>query len=536
MTSCNQRSTAPHHLLRAHRLLTTVVYVAFAALVVSANRIEAAEPAGDPTAANRPNVLMIAIDDLNDWVQPLGGHPLSQTPAMQSLAERGVTFTNAHCQSPLCNSSRTSLMLSLRPSTSGVYGLRPWFRNVERLHSVTSLPHHFHDHGYVTYSGGKVYHGGSDRKANGDMPREFDSYGPPGGTGIRPPEKLIPATPSGDHPLMDWGVFDHQDNQKGDWAVASWAEETLRKMPNDKPFFLAAGFFLPHVPCHVTQKWWDMYPGDASILVPIKRDDRADCSPFSWYLHWNLPEPRLSWLQHHKQRVNLTRAYLASISFVDSQVRRVLDALAETEHADNTLVVLWSDHGWHLGEKFLTGKNTLWEPSTRVPLIIAGPGITTGRCDQPAELLDIYPTLVDLAGLPTPNRPKGLPVEGISLRPQLQDPTLSRARPAITDHNPGNQGIRDQRYRLIRYADGSVELYDIRQDPHEWTNIAGQPEMEVVAKRLGAHVQSSPAPLAPGSAARVLEQRSDGWYWEGKKIDRDHPPMSIHPTKPSELP
>ena len=435
-----------------HSVANSLLCAFMLGLISAATQVGAQQNDGDPASAKRPNVLMIAIDDLNDWVEPLGGHPMSQTPAMQSLAERGVTFTNAHCQSPLCNSSRTSLMLSLRPSTSGVYGLRPWFRNVERLREVKSLPHHFRDQGYVTFSGGKIYHGGSDRKPNGGMSREFDSYGPSGGTGIRPPKKLIPATPSGDHPLMDWGVFDHQDEQKGDWAVASWAEETLRNMPDDKPFFLAAGFFLPHVPCHVTQKWWDMYPGDRSILVPIKRDDRADCSPFSWYLHWDLPEPRLSWLEHHKQRINLTRAYLASISFVDSQVARVLNALSETKHADNTIVVLWSDHGWHLGEKFLTGKNTLWEPSTRVPLIFAGPGIAPGRCDQPAELLDIYPTLVDLAGLPAPSRSADLPVEGISLRPQLQDPSSTRDRPAITDHNPGNQGIRDNRYRLIRYA------------------------------------------------------------------------------------
>lgn len=473
----------------------------------------------EAASAAPPNVVMICIDDLNDWVEPLGGHPQVKTPAMAELAARGVSFQNAHCQSPLCNSSRTSLMLSKRPSTTGVYGLRPWFRNIPELRSAVSLPQHFKAAGYETYSAGKVYHS-PKKKPDANIPSEFDHWGPNGGTGIRPPEKLIPPTPMGNHPLMDWGVFPHEDNQKGDWIVADWATETLQSIPEDKPFFLACGFFLPHVPCHVTPKWWDMYPDESLVMPTVLAGDRDDCPPFSWYLHWRLPEPRITWLRENQQHRNLVRSYLASISFVDSQVGRVLEALENSPHADNTIICLWSDHGWHLGEKDISGKNTLWEPSTRVPLIFAGPGIQPGVCKQPAELLDIYPTLADLAGIAVPED-----VDGISLKPQVDSPATQRARPAITEHNPGNFGVRDTRFRFIQYANGSEELYDLKTDPEEHTNLIGREAFSADAARLRNWIPKQVAPLAPGSAARILEKRDDGWYWEKQKIDPKNPPM-----------
>lgn len=362
---------------------------------------------------------------------------------------------------------------------------------------------------------------------------EFDNWGPGGGPGITPPKKLVPPTPAGNNPWVDWGVFDHPEEKKGDWIVADWAEKTIAEIPDsgDQPFFLACGFFLPHVPCHTTQKWWDMYPEETLVMPPMKENERAGCSPFSWYLHWNLPEPRVSWLEHFNEHKNLVRAYLACTSFVDSQIGRVLMALEQSPMADNTIVVLWSDHGWHLGEKEMTGKTTLWERSTHVPLIFAGPGIKPGVCGQPAELLDIFPTLADLVGLPAPDF-----VEGISLKPQIEDPNQFRARPAITDHNPGNTSIRDVRYRLIHYADGSEELYDMQNDPNEFDNLIADPASASVADRMRHHVRTDMAPLAPGSGQRILERRDDGWYWEGKKIDPDNPPMSIGSTPKEALP
>jgi choline-sulfatase len=471
-------------------------------------------------AAQRPNVLFIAIDDQNDWVGPLGGHPLARTPHLDQLATRGTTFLNAHVQSPLCNPSRTSLMLGLRPTTTGIYGLSPWFRSVDDLCARVTLPQHFKQHGYRTFTTGKIYHGGVGGPEKQAF--EFDVWGPPGGVGVKPDKKLIPPTPMGNHPLMDWGAFPHRDEEKQDFKVASWAVEQLQAMPKEQPFFLAVGFFLPHVPCYATQKWFDLYPDDDTVLPLVKEHDRADTPRFSWYLHWSLPEPRLGWVRENNQWRNLVRSYLACTSFVDAQIGRLLEALDESHLADNTIVVVWSDHGYHLGEKGITGKNTLWERSTRVPLIFAGPGISkAARCSQPAELLDIYPTLIELCGL----APRA-DLEGVSLAPQLSNVLANRARPAITSHNQGNHAVRSERWRYIQYADGAEELYDHQNDPHEWTNLATDPRHTAV---LAAHRRWLPkldAPPAPGSAHRILSYcpATDKAIWEaGTKIDRNDP-------------
>ena len=471
-------------------------------------------------AASRPNVLFIAIDDQNDWVGPLGGHPLVRTPHMDRLAARGTTFLNAHIQSPLCNPSRTSLMLGLRPTTTGIYGLSPWFRQLPAWKDRVTLPQHFRAHGYRTLTTGKIYHGG----VGGPEQRreEFDAWGPPGGIGVTPPAKLIPPTPMGNHPLMDWGVFPHRDEDKQDHKVATWAVEQIRTLPRTQPFFLAVGFFLPHVPCYATAKWFDLYPDDDSVLPRVAPDDRDDTPRFSWYLHWHLPEPRLRWVQENHQWRNLVRSYLACTSFVDAQVGRLLDALDEAGLSDNTVVVLWGDHGWHLGEKGITGKNTLWERSTRVPLILAGPGILrSARCTRPAELLDLYPTLVELCGL-TP-RPD---LEGLSLGPQLRDATAPRTRPALTSHNQGNHAVRSERWRYIQYADGTEELYDHESDPDEWRTLAAAPRHGATLAEHRRWLPAIDAPPAPGSADRILlyDPATDEALWEGgTRIRRSDP-------------
>ncbi|RMG37523.1 MAG: DUF4976 domain-containing protein [Planctomycetota bacterium] len=477
-------------------------------------RAAAIEADGAHSAA-RPNVLMIAIDDLNDWVGFLGGHPAAKTPNMDRLAARGTAFLNAHCQAPLCNPSRTSLMLGLRPSTTGVYGLAPWFRTVPEWRDRVSLPQHFRKHGYRTLTAGKIYHGRYPPRD--ERQAEFDVWGPPASVGARPPKKLV-TTPHGNHPLVDWGTFPHRDEDKGDWHVASWAVEQLEARPRE-PFFMCVGFFLPHVPCYATQKWFDLYPADRKLLPPVRLDDRDDTPEFSWYLHWRLPEVRLSWLRREKQWLPLVRAYLACVSFVDSQVGRVLDALERNGLSENTIVVLWSDHGWHLGEKLITGKNSLWERSTRVPLIFAGPGIRAGaRCTRPAELLDIYPTLIELCGL-TPRDD----LEGHSLVPQLRDPSAPRAFPAITTHNQGNHTVRTERWRYIRYADGSEELYDMQADPHEWTNLAGDRRFSKVIAELRRYLPKVDRPPVPGSRHRILvyDPKTGTAVWEGKPIRPD---------------
>ena len=482
-------------------------------------------------AEKRPNVVFIAIDDQNDWIGCMGGHPLAKTPNLDKLAARGTLFTNAHCQAPLCNPSRTSIMIGLRPSTTGIHGLSPWFRTLRQYEDLVALPQHFENNGYRTLSAGKIYHswrgpsGGKGKSkgkgaGGGVGVMEFQEVGPPGGFGSKPPKKLIPPTPFGDHPLMDWGVWplDNDDSEKGDYQVATWAVERLEAMPKDQPFFLAAGFFLPHVPCYATQKWFDLYPDDDSVLPAIRDDDRDDTPKSSWWLHWSLPEPRLKWVQDNDQHRNLVRSYLACTSFVDAQVGRIMEALKNTGLEENTIVVLWGDHGWHLGEKGITGKNTLWDRGTRVPLILAGPGIKSGqKCGRPAELLDLYPTLVDLCGLPkTPHE-----LEGVSLRPQLENAEAPRERPAITSHNQGNFAIRTEKWRYIRYVDGAEELYDMENDKEEFYNLAAQ-RRGVIAelKKWLPRVDAGPA---PGSGSRILTLYDGVPVWEGKPIGKDDP-------------
>jgi arylsulfatase A-like enzyme len=465
--------------------------------------------AEDPAS---PNVLLIAVDDLNDWIGPLAGHPAVKTPHLDRLAARGTTFLNAHCQSPLCNPSRTSLLLSLRPSTTGVYALEPSHYALPELKKRISLFEHFKSGGYSVYSVGKLWHYGLSPE---QRQREVTELGVAGKL-VRP-EQPFAITPS-KHPLVDWGAFPERDEQHYDYQTAQWAVEKLQSKPSE-PFLLAVGLSLPHVPCYAPQKWFDLYPEDDSLLPEIKENDRDDVPDFAWRLHWQLPEPRLKWLKESGQWRPLVRAYLASISLMDAQIGRLLDALEKSGAAENTIVVVLSDHGWHLGEKGITGKNTLWERSTRVPLIFAGPGVTNGaKCGSPAELLDLYPTLSDLCGLKARTD-----LEGHSLLPQLRDAAALRKEPAITTHGPGNHAVRTHRWRHIRYADGSEELYDMIADPHEWKNLAAEPKLSAVKRELAAWLPKTSAPPAPGSKSRLVELKEGKVYWDGKLIDKDVP-------------
>ncbi|MEX2512951.1 MAG: sulfatase [Cyclobacteriaceae bacterium] len=473
--------------------------------------------AAQQVSNKKPNVLFIAIDDLNDWVGIMNTHPQVKTPNIDRLAKSGLLFTNAHTQAPLCNPSRVSIMTGLRPTTTGIYNLAPHHRDVPATKNVITLPQYFEKHGYKTLSNGKIFHsiGNSPEKR-----AEFQEWGPiGGGTAGHPPNKLVGETHMGNHPLLDWGVYPEKgDSVRNDYKVASWAEMKLAELGNQKteqPFFMAVGFWLPHVPLFATRKWFDLYPGDKDlILPPAPLDDRADVPDFAWYLHWYLPEVRLSWLKENQQWENMVRSYLATISFTDAQVGRVLDAFDENGLSDDTIIVLWSDHGFHLGEKGITGKNTLWERSTHVPLIFSGPGIPKNeRCEEPVELLDLYPTLLDLAVLPANDQ-----LEGLSLMPQIRNVKTVRDRPAITTHNPGNNSVRSKRWRYIRYANGEEELYDHENDPHELLNLAGLNEYQAIKEDHARWLKNRDAPHSPGSAHRKLEKVREHWYWEENKI------------------
>ncbi|QEG41482.1 sulfatase [Roseimaritima ulvae] len=447
-------------------------------IVVSAGSVSA-------QAADRPNVLLVSIDDLNDWVGCLGGHPQALTPNIDRLAEWGTLFENAHCQSPVCNPSRASMMTGRYPHTTGIYFLSPDLKQAPVLNGVPTLPEVFAANGYKTMATGKIFHGGDKRF--------FQQYKPSGGFGPRPKKKI--SQPHG-HPLWDWGAFPIDDELMPDMKAAKWAVEQL-KQKHDKPFFLGVGFYRPHVPMYVSQKWFDMHPREQIKLPLVRDDDRSDLSQYAIDLT-NLQHvsPMHEWVTTAGQWEHAVQAYLASVTFADHCLGLVLDALESSEYADNTIVVLFSDHGFHLGEKQRWAKRSLWEDGTRVPIVIAAPGFPKNqRTVQPAELLDVFPTLLDLAGLPA-----DATQEGQSLVPLMKEPNREWNHPAITSFGPGNYSIRSARYRFIQYLDGSQELYDLRTDPHEWTNLASDSKYQQVLAEHAAWLPKKQHTVLPGNS------------------------------------
>lgn len=445
-------------------------------------------PAIGKTDKGRPNVLFIAIDDLNDWIGCLGGHPQAITPHIDRLASEGVLFENAHCQAPICTPSRASLLSGRYPSTSGLYFLAPQYREAETLRDMTSLPQYFMEHGYTSLGAGKIFHTGGD-------PHSFHEYrGQMGGFGPRPEEKI--SLPEG-HPLWDWGAYPDRDEDMPDYQIAQWAKTKLAQ-EHEKPFFLSVGFYRPHVPLYAPPKWFDQYPRDQIQLPEALPDELEDIPQYALDLTYAAAAPRHDYVLSLNEWEHGVQAYLACVSFVDDCVGQVLDALRASPYAGNTLVVLWSDHGFHLGEKLRWGKRSLWEESTRAPLMVAGLGIEGGkRCRRPVGMIDLYPTLADLCGLPSRAE-----LEGQSLRPLLEYPDAAWERPTLTTFGPNNHSLRSERYRYIRYADGSEELYDHEADPGEHRNLAGKEGSEAIMAQLRRWlpgVNRDPIPGSKGS-------------------------------------
>ena len=445
--------------------------------------------------SKRPNVLLIAIDDMNDWVGCLGGHPDGQSPNIDQLGKRGTLFTNAHCQAPICNPSRTSIMYGLRPSTTGVYmnSPKPW--TVQAMKDRVTMPRHFAAHGYRTYTTGKIYHG------SGLPPGDFDVVGPRPGQRLKIDKRLIPATDDGAKGLWDFGGQAYDEALFQDHLDASWAIDVINDQTadNEKPFFLAVGFYRPHVPFYAPTRVVEQFPLDSVDLPNVREDDRDDVPTIAWDLTKAPAAPAHTWFVESGNWRKAVQAYLACIRWTDEQVGRVLSALDESPHADNTIVVLYSDHGFFLGEKQRWAKQSLWERATRVPLIIAAPGMKGGKnCSRPAELLSIYPTLIDLCKLAPIND-----LDGTSLRPLLKDPDADWNRLAITTHGKDNHAVRDERFRYIRYHDGSEELYDLESDPNEWNNLAGDEQFDDLKNKLAqSFPKRNAAPARAGAGAR----------------------------------
>ena len=416
----------------------------------------------------------MAIDDLNDWTGALKGHPQSVTPHLDRLAKSGVLFTNAHCAAPACNPSRAALMTGIRPSTSGVYvNPQPW-RKSPVLARAKTLPQWFMEHGYSAKGSGKIFHGGYQDPASWQEYWPSQKQPKPGD----PTPAKLPANGIKGTAHFDWGPVKEGREEMGDWKVAEWISKQLAN-ESEQPFFLACGFYRPHLPWHAPQEYFDKFPLDSIQLPKTKADDLDDIPKAG--INMAKPTGDHAKVLKHDQWKHAVQGYLANISFVDDCVGKVLDALKNGPHAEDTILVLWSDHGWHLGEKKHWRKFALWEEATQVQMMWRVPGVTSAgkKCDAPVNLLDIYPTLVDLCGLK-----KNKAVEGHSLKSLLADPDAKWTQPTLTTHGKNNHAIRDRRWRYIRYADGSEELYDHKNDEMEYTNLAGVAEHAEVKKRL----------------------------------------------------
>ena len=439
-----------------------------------------------PAPDIRPNVLFVTIDDLNDWIEPLGGHPQSLTPNLNRIAARGVLFTQAHSPAVLCNPARVALLTGRLPSNTGVYDNEPNLRDSPALQDAVTIPENFKAAGYHISGGGKVFH----RNPQID---QWDEYFP-SKTKNRPGSPTPTNVPlngiTNSHGRFDWGIVNANDTDMGDYKVASWVSNRLARHKPGQPFFLACGIFRPHLPFYVPAEYFDPWRL-ADIRLPTLLTNDTDDLPPAAHERLNFYPDHQSVIDQ-KQWQRAIHAYLASIYFADQQLGSVLDALDSSPHLRNTIVVIMSDHGWQFGEKTAWRKNTLWDRATRVPLIVVAPGITTPgrRCDEVVSLIDIYPTLNELCSLPAVS-----PLDGQSLVPQLTEPDKPRSEPVITTQLYQNHSVRTKRWRYTRYYNGDEELYDHSDDSNEWHNLAERPDYEPVLIELRRHLPEVDHPL-----------------------------------------
>jgi arylsulfatase A-like enzyme len=435
-------------------------------------------------AAEKPNVLFIAIDDLNHWVGHLGRHPQTKTPNIDRLAKMGVSFTKAYCTAPACNPSRASLMSGLRPNTTGCYdNNQPWHPAIS---DDKLLNTHFAANGYRVYGAGKIYHS-SER---GGTWTDYAAGGK--GGGAKKALQLHPTAKDGGVPgSIRFGPLDNADEDMPDYATVSYCIERMNEQ-SEQPFFVAAGLVKPHMDFSVPKKWFDLFPLESIQLPPHREDDLQDVPPAG--VKMAKPEGDHAKMVKSGRWKEAVQAYLATIAFCDSQVGRLLDALEKSPARDRTIVCLWSDHGWSLGEKSHWRKFALWEEPTRTVFLWKAPGMTQpgGVCERPVDFASIFPTLCALTGLARPAH-----VEGHDITPLLKNPKAEWEFPAITTWGKKNHAIRTEGWRYIRYADGSEELYDESADPLEYTNLAAHTEHAARKAELAKWLPRTDAPDLP---------------------------------------
>jgi len=428
------------------------------------------------SAAQKPDVLFIVIDDMNDWTTLLDKSNPIKTPLLERLAARGMLFTRGYCVVPGCNPSRAAVMTGYSPETTQCFdngGRTDWYKTKP---DAVTLPQYFRNNGYRAKGAGKVFHftaGGDDPRGTGHSWDDFQKL-------VRTPSPHLNGYTRDMKGVMglagpgwDWG---ETPAPQGDEKMFEYVSRAMDEKW-DKPMFLAAGIFKPHLPFYASAEFFQLYPLDKVVMPPMPANDLDDVPEagrkmarrehFIYQNTTRYQPPETRSLQR------MVQSYQAASSYADSLVGRLLDKLDASGKAGNTIIVLWSDNGYHLGDKGSCVKFTLWEKGTHIPFIVVAPGVTKpgSRCDTPVSLLNIYPTLLELAGLPP--KPDN---EGHSLMPLLKNPKAVWSHPAIMTMGPGNKAVRTERWRYIRYKDRAEELYDEQKDPWEWTNLAGKLE------------------------------------------------------------
>jgi arylsulfatase A-like enzyme len=448
----------------------------------------------------RPNVLLITIDDMNDGISLFGPDRPFKTPQLERLARRGVFFSRAYCASAACNPSRSATLTGQGPYTTGVYGNQTDWRAATR--GRLTLPEYFRRHGYDTAGFGKIYH--HARQGAFNDPDAWDRFRSMDAQWM-PVEKLNDAPRYGSR-NTDWGPWpvDHEEVKTIDFKSVTYAIDFLNQA-KDQPFFLACGIFKPHSPFFAPPKYHRLY-GDEMPMPLRKVDDWEDLPEGATRLmggkQWFWKGMMDLEQEHPGSYRDFVRAYAACCSFADASVGRLLEALDASGHAGNTIIVLWSDHGFHLGEKDHIEKFALWEKANHVPFIIVDPARVQSAgtvCQAPVDMTSLYPTLVELCGLPA-----YAGNDGLSVAAQVSDPRRHIAQPARMTYGFNNHAVRSARWRYIRYADGSEELYDHDKDPHEWRNLALDPAYQAILQRHARWIPRENA--APFRNLKVLRQ------------------------------
>ena len=453
-----------------------------------------------------PNVLFIAIDDLNDWVEPLAGNAQSLTPNLSKFANQGVNFTANYCTSPGCNPSRSTLLTGLHTYTSGMYSNYQDWRTIPRLANTPTLGHFFRQNGYYTAGAGKIFHYSQvDTLA-------WDAYYPSIKNPM--PADIFPEKVPANMPrfkymykMFDWSPLAIRDEETGDYKSVDFIGNQL-EMEHKEPFFLACGIYRPHLPWYVPQKYFDLFPLEDIQLLKLMENDTAD-------LGKRAKELMTRGGNYHKHVIEANQwkkavqGYLASVAYADAMVGELLERLEKSNYSDNTIVVIWSDHGWQLGQKQHWRKFALWENVIKTVLMMKVPekvaampmGTKAGGITKNlTSLIDLYPTLTELCGLP--KRPD---LDGKSLIPILKNPDSTILRPIITTYDFGDYSVRYDKWHYIKYIDDSEELYDLELDPEEWTNLAQNAEYLPIKKQLAGYIPENPMPLPEASLIELQE-------------------------------